>query len=520
VKPGRGAGRPERPEAGRPEGRLPGGRWFVLAFLCAGVFLGALDFYIVSIAVPGMLRSFPGTGITGISWVIDGYTVTYTAALLPAGGLADRYGRRRVFFGGLAIFTVAALGCAVAPSAGALVAARFVQGAGGGIITPIALTLIVPNFPPERRGSAVGLWAATQSAAVAAGPSVGGLLVSAVGWRAVFLLQVPIGLIALGGAAFALRGEPSPAPGPRSLPDLPGVVLLGGAVGLFALGVVEAKAWGPRLAGPEGPLSWRTDLALVAGLVLGVVFVLRTMRIPAPIIDLGLLRLRAVRLANVAMVLAGLVMFALPFGMVLFLIGVWSYSPARAGLAITPGPVVQVAAALIAARLTNRLGARAVAVPGAVLLAAGVLTLAVGAGATPRYPEVVLPAIVATSAGLGFLITSLSSVVVGAVPPTALGSGTAMTVTARAIGAIVSLSAFALLLAATPGSTRAASAYHLAWIVMAAIAVVLVGATWLAGSAAVRDGPRSRPGSRPGSRLRSRPRSRPGSRPRADGFAH
>ncbi len=439
------------------------------------MFLAALDFYIVSIAVPGMLRSFPGTGITGISWVIDGYTVTFTAALLPAGGLADRYGRRRVFFGGLVIFTVAALGCAVAPSAGALVAARFVQGAGGGIITPIALTLIVPRFPPERRGSAVGLWAATQSAAVAAGPSVGGLLVSVLGWRAVFLLQVPIGLIALAGAALALRGEAEPIGGPRSLPDLLGVVLLGGAVGLFALGVVEAKAW--------GPLSWRTDAALVVGLGLGAVFVLRTMRIAAPVIDLGLLRLRAVRLANVAMVLAGLVMFALPFGLVLFLIGVWSYSPARAGLAITPGPIVQAAAALIAARLTNRLGPRAVAVPGAVLLAAGLLVLALGAGATPRYPEVVLPAIVATSAGLGFLITSLSSVVVGAVPATALGSGTAMSVTARAVGAIVSLSAFALLLAATPGSTGAASAYHLAWVVMAVIAVVLIGATWFAGSA-------------------------------------
>jgi hypothetical protein len=179
--------------------------------------------------------------------------------------------------------------------------------------------------------------------------------------------------------------------------------------------------------------------------------------------------------------------------MVLFLIGVWNYSPAEAGLAITPGPIVQAAAALTAARLTNRLSARAVAVPGAVLLAAGILALALGAGTTPRYPEVMLPAIVATSTGLGFLITSLSSVVVGAVPAAALGSGTAMTVTARAVGAIISLSAFALLLAATPGSTGAASAYHLAWVVMAAIAVVLVGATWFAGSAAVTDGSRSRP---------------------------
>ncbi|HUC57673.1 MAG TPA: MFS transporter [Streptosporangiaceae bacterium] len=454
------------------------GQRIVLAFLCAGVFLAALDFYIVSIAIPGMLRSFPGTGITGISWVIDGYTVTYTAALLPAGGLADRYGRRRVFLGGLMIFTLAALGCAIAPSAGVLVWARFLQGVGGGTITPIALTLIVPRFPAERRGSAVGLWAATQSAAVAAGPSVGGFLVSAAGWRAVFLLQVPVGLVAILGAVFALRGEapsaPRGAPGGHTLPDLLGVGLLGGAVGLFALAVVEAKAW--------GVLSLRTDVAFCCGLGLGVLFVLRTGRVKVPVVDLGLLRIRAVRLVNVAMVLAGLVMFALPFGLVLFLIGVWSYSPARAGLAITPGPVVQAAAALLAARITNRFGARAAAVPGAVLLAAGLSMLALGASALPRYPEVVLPAIVATSTGLGFLITSLSSVIVGAVPAAALASGTALSVTARAIGAIISLSAFALLLAAVPGGTRAASAYHLAWIVMSAIALVLVGVTWSARS--------------------------------------
>ena len=460
------------------------GNWYVLAFVCAGVFLGAMDFYIVSIAIPGMLRSFPGTGITGISWVTDGYTVTYTAALLPAGGLADRHGRRKVFFGGLVVFTAGALGCALAPSAGALVAARFVQGAGGGTITPIALTLILPRFPPERRGSAVGLWTATQSVAVAAGPSAGGFLVSALGWRGVFGLQVPIGLIALGGAALALRGDAGEAesPGrPGSRPDLPGVVLLTASVGLFSLAVVQANAW--------GLLSWRTDLALVTGLGLGAAFVLRTLRSKAPVIDLGLLHLRAVRWANVAMVLVGLVMFALPFGMALFLISVWGYSPALAGLAITPGPVVRAGSALAGARLTSRFGAGAVVLPGAVLLTAGLLPLALGASATPRYLEVVLPAIVVTSAGLGLLLTSLSSIVVSAVPAGALASGTAISVTARAVGAIISLSAFALLLASTPGSTRAASAYHLAWIVMAAIAVVLIGSARLAGSAAARAAP-------------------------------
>lgn len=450
-------------------------RWLVLAVLCTGVFLGAIDFSIVSVAVPDMLHSFPRAGITGISWVINGYTVTFTAALLPAGGLADRYGYRPVFLCGLAVFTVSALGCALAPTASALVAARLVEGFGGGTITPLALPLILPRFGEQRRGTAIGLWTATQSAAVAAGPSIGGGLVSALGWRAVFFGQLPIGLVALAGAAWALRGagsarlrhdDPASAKAGGRLPDLAGVGILTGAIGLFSLALVESKAW--------GPLTWHTDVTLIAGIGLGAVFVWRTLGHPAPIVDLGLLKIGPVRRANVAMVLAGLVMFAVPFGIVLFLIGVWHYSPARAGLAVTPGPIMQAVAALAAGRVINRFGPRAAAVPGAALLTASTLVFALGAGSRPEYLAVLLPAILLSSAGLGFCVTSLSSVVVSAVPPGQVASGTAMTVTARAVGAVVSLSALALLLAAVHGGTHAPSAYHIAWVAMTVIAAGLL----------------------------------------------
>ncbi len=209
-----------------------------------------------------------------------------------------------------------------------------------------------------------------------------------------------------------------------------------------------------------------------------MVFVLRSLRHPAPIVDLGLLRIRTVLRANLAMLLAGLVMFAVPFGTVLFLIGVWGYSAARAGLAVTPGPVIQVAAALFAGRLTNRLGPRSVAVPGAALLAVSTLIFAAGAHAQPRYLAVILPATLASGAGLGLMITSLSSVIVSEIPQERLASGTAISVTARAVGAIVSLSAFALLLAATPGGTRAPAGFHTAWVAMSVIAIVLIGVVW------------------------------------------
>lgn len=452
--------------------RQPRGR-AALAFVCAGVFLGAVDFYIVSVAIPDLLRSFPGAGITGVSWVINGYTVAFTAALLPAGGLADRYGRRRVFLCGLAVFALSALACALAPSAAVLVAARVVQGAGGGTITPLALTLILPHFPEERRGTAIGLWTATQASAVAAGPAIGGALVSVLGWRAVFWLQLPVALLALTGTAWALRrDEPGDAAHGR-LPDLAAVALLGAAIGLFSLGVVQSSAW--------GPLSWRTDLALIFGLGLGIVFVLRTMRHPAPIIDLRLLRIRLLRLASSAMLLTGLVMYAVPFGIVLFLIGVWHYSAALAGLAVTPGPVVQAAAALLAGRLINRFGSHAAAIAGTVLLAASTLIFALGAGTQHRYLEVVLPAVLTSSLAIGFVITSLSSVVVSQVPAAKLASGTAISITARAVGAVISLSAFALLLGSVRGGQHAPAAYRIAWVVMTVIAVAAIVVVSLTG---------------------------------------
>jgi MFS family permease len=343
-----------------------------------------------------------------------------------------------------------------------------VQGLAGGTITPLALALILPRFPAERRGHAIGLWSATQSAAVAAGPSLGGALVSAVGWRAVFGLQVPIGLVALAGVARARDDAPRPDEKPRetSQPDLPGLLLLASGIGLTALAIVQGNAWG-----------WRALAALGPGLVFTVAFVRRSLRHPAPIIDLGLLRIGAVRRANAVMLLVGLVMFALPAAAVLFLTGVWGYSAARAGLAVTPAPVAQAAAALAAGRLCGRYGPRAVAVPGAALLLACTIAFAVAAGPSPRYWVAVFPAVLGSGVAIGLLIISLSAAALIEVPETRLASGTSLTVIARAAGAIVSLAALALVLSAVPGGTGNPRAYRLAWTAMAVTAAGALAAS-------------------------------------------
>jgi EmrB/QacA subfamily drug resistance transporter len=444
---------------------VPPRRWQVLSAVCAGVFLAAIDFYIVTVAVPDMLRSFSHSGIAEISWVFNGYTITFTAALLPAAGLADRLGRRRVFLVGVGAFTLSALASAAAPSVAALIAARLVQGMAGGTITPLALALIVPQFPAERRGHAIGLWSATQSAAVAAGPALGGVLVSAIGWRAVFLLQVPIGLAALAGAAWALDRDQVTAGGSRPL-DLFGVLLLVPGIGLPALAIVQSHAW--------GVLDWRTVTALAVGLLLGGAFVGRSLGHPAPIIELGLLRIRAVRRANSVMLLTGLVMYALPAAAVLFLTGVWGYSAARAGLAVTPAPVMQAAAALVGGRLCSRYGPRAVAVPGAGLLVASTLAFALATGARSRYWAVLFPAVLGSGAAIGLLVISLSAAALSDIPAARMASGTSMSAVARAAGAVVSLSVLALILAAVPDGTRTLRAYHLAWTAMAVTAAIVL----------------------------------------------
>jgi EmrB/QacA subfamily drug resistance transporter len=434
-------------------------RWPVLAATCLGAFLGALDFTLVNVAFPDLRASFPGSDLTRLSWVFNGYTIAFAGVLLPAGGLADRFGRRRVYLAGLGTFVAASGLCAAAPSAEALIALRLVQGAGAGILTPLALALVLPQFPAGRRGTAIGLWSASQSAALAVAPSLSGVVVGALGWRAVFLLHLPIGLLALAATWLAVPADP-PATGSR-LPDLAGVALLVGAIALPTLAIVQSGEWGAA--------SWPTVAAVAGGVGLGVWFVRRSARHPAPVVDLGLLSVRTTRLANVAMFLLGLVMFALQLANVLFLTGVWALSAVSAGLLLTPGPLAHVLAAPLGGRLCNRLGNRAVAVPGALLLAAGTLFLAARTGQRPDYLTAFLPGLLAGSAGVALVVTALSAAAVAEVPADRLATGTAISVNTRAIGAAVGLSSLALVLSQAPAG--AAAPYHRVWAVMAAVAL-------------------------------------------------
>jgi EmrB/QacA subfamily drug resistance transporter len=437
-------------------------RILTLVVFCAGTFLAATDTTLVNVAFPNMLKSFPHSSLAGLSWVFNGYTITFTAALLPAGALADRFGYRRVYLTGLATFVVSAALCAVAPSAAFLVGARLLQGAGGGVITPLTLALILPQFPRERRATAIGLWSATQSVAIAAAPSIGGALVAAWDWRTVFMLHLPIGISVLVGASRVLpRAKKDDLS--RQLPDLVGLALLVAAIGLLSLAIVESSAW--------GVVSVPTIAVSVAGIASGVLFARRTTRRPAPIVDPRILRAAGIVRANAAMFVLGLVMFALQLANVLFLTGVWGYSEAMAGLALTPGPVAQVLVAAVSGRLNARVGYRVTAFAGIVLLVFGTLMLTLGTGEDRAYLSVVLPAIIAAGAGIALLVTSLSGMAVAAVPADLMATGTALSVTTRASGAIIGVSSLALALSSVPRGSI--GTYHHVWATMAVLAGIL-----------------------------------------------
>src|SRR3954464_889561 len=203
--------------------------WRVFAVVALAVFLSILDLFIVNIAFPDLRRDFGGSSLSGLSWVLTAYAIVFAAVLVPAGKLGDLYGRRRMFVGGLALFTLGSALCALAPSVEALVGARVLQGIGAAALTPNSLGLVLPLFPPQKRSAVIGAWAAIGAVGASLAPPLGGILVE-VSWRLIFVVNVPLGILAI---VLALRLAPEVRDERAArLPDLLGIALLVGSVGL------------------------------------------------------------------------------------------------------------------------------------------------------------------------------------------------------------------------------------------------------------------------------------------------
>jgi len=432
-------------------------KWQVLTVASAGAFMGFLDVTIVNIAFPDIQRDFSGTSLAELSWILNAYAIVFAALLVPAGRIADRIGRRRGFALGLVVFAVASALCAAAPSPELLVAARVIQAGGAAFLVPTSLALLLPAFPLTQRATAVGLWGATGAIAAATGPSLGGVLVDAGGWRWVFLVNLPLAVITL-VAAFRVLDE-SREPDPTGRPDLAGAIMVMLGIGALALGLVKGNEWG------WGNVRTVAAFAIAAVLVPAVVW--RSRRVAAPIVEPALLRVRAFAVANVATVLFAASFYAMLLGNVLFLTQVWGYGVLDAGLAITPGPIMAAVFAGPAGALADRFGQRAVAVPGALIYSAAFGWYLTHVGAEAHYARDLLPGMLAGGAGVGLTFPTLSSAAAAALPPARFATGSAVLGMTRQIGAVLGIALLVVVLG-TPDPADPVAGFDDAWALMLA----------------------------------------------------
>jgi EmrB/QacA subfamily drug resistance transporter len=436
-------------------------RWKVLIVTSLGVFMVSLDTTIVNVAFPAIQTTFPAATRLDLSWVLNAYFIVFAALLVSAGRLADLVGRRRVFFGGLNLFTAASALCGLAPSPPWLVAARAVQAVGAAALIPASLALLLPAFESSRRATAVGLWGAVAAIASALGPLLGSVLLQWASWRWAFLINVPIGVIAWRWGRSVL--DESRDPSASHKPDLLGVLAAVATVGLFALWIIQGAT-----------MPWsdpRRIASLVGVVVLLPLLIWRCARHPSPVLDLGLFQIRSFTVANLATMLFSAAFFAGLLGYVLFLTSVWHYPPLTAGLAITPTPLAAAAAAGPAGALADRFGHRVVVIPGTLIFAVGVTLLILRAGPEVAYVAHWLPGALLMGAGVGISFPTLASASASSLPPARFAVGSAVNVTSRQLGAVLGVAIFIVLLSRSQTDPSAPVAFHAGWIFMGAIAL-------------------------------------------------
>ncbi|MEV5510454.1 MFS transporter [Streptomyces orinoci] len=405
--------------------------WALLITGLAG-FMAALDNLVVTTALPSIRQDLGGT-LEDLEWTVSAYTLTFAVLLMTGAALGDRFGRRRLFLAGIALFTAASAAAALSTGLDALIVARAVQGVGAAVMMPLSMTLLSVATPPERRGMAFGIKGAVDGLAVAGGPLIGGSLTEHISWHWIFWLNVPLGLLLLPLARFRL--EESYGPGNRL--DLSGTVLVSG--GLF--GIVFAVV----NVGTHGWTSGRVLTGLVAGAVLLGAFVRHGIRKERPMLPMRMFRGRAFSGINAAGLLMFLGMFGSIFLLSQFMQQVGGYSPTEAGLRMLPWTGMPVIVAPLAGYLSDRVGGRVVAITGLVLQATGLALFALVISPGVSYAAQ-LPALIAGGVGMAMYFAPASQLVMASVPEAeqgiASGANSAMREVGGALGIAVLGSVF------------------------------------------------------------------------------
>jgi EmrB/QacA subfamily drug resistance transporter len=442
---------PAAPGAARADDDGNPRRWAIMAVLGAVAFMAQLDFFIVNVALDGIGRSFAGAPESLVSWVLSAYAIVFAAVLVPAGRLADQYGRKKVLLVGVGVFTAASAVASFAPALEVLIAARAGQAVGAAMIVPTSLGLLYPSFPARQHTLVVGIWAGVAGIAASAGPPVGGLLVS-VDWRWIFLINLPIGIATIVTGALLLPEVRQPARG--RLPDAASGISLLLSVGLLVLATVEGPGWGWG--------SGKTVSLFAAAVVLAAVTLQRTLRAPAPVIERDLFRSRQFTAATVALLLyfTGFSVFLL--GGALFMQNVWHFSSLQAGVGIAPAPIASVGFALNAGPLRARYGPTLPAVAGTAAMALAAAYWLATVSGTPSYWTAMFPGLVIMGVS-GGLSQAPMFAAAGTLAPERATTGSAVLNMSRQVGSALGV---ALLVALTAMNQSPAGFRH-AWVLQA-----------------------------------------------------
>jgi EmrB/QacA subfamily drug resistance transporter len=432
----------------------------------AALFMASLDNLVVTTALPS-IREHLHASLEGLQWTVNAYTLTFAVLLLTGASLGERYGRRRMFVAGLALFTAGSAAAALAPGVGWLIGARAVQGVGAAILIPLTLTLLSAAVSPERRGAALGIWGAVGGLAIAIGPLVGGAVVEGASWQWIFWLNVPIGIVLLPVAWSRL----TESRGPATRLDLPGLVL----ASLGLLGIV----FGVVRGNDHGWTSLTVLPPMVAGALLVVAFAIWETRAPEPMLPLQLFRSRAFTMTNVASLLMFFGMFGSIFLLAQFLQVVQGYSPLEAGLRTLPWTAMPVLVTPVAGALSDRIGGRPLLVTGLVLQAIGLGWLAMVTTPTVAYATLV-PAFIVSGIGMSLFFAPVANVVLGSVRRDQEGIASGANNAIRELGGVFGIAVLGAVFSARGGYTSGASFVAglapAVWVGAAAVAVAAAAA--------------------------------------------
>ncbi len=442
----------------------------VLLVAAFGAFLAFLDSTIVNIAFPAIQRYFHGSDISSLSWVLNAYNIAFAAFLVAGGRIADLLGRKRMFIYGVVLFTIASALCAAADTVGQLIAFRVLQGIGAAVLVPASLALVVESFDEARRAHGVGLWGAAAAIASGLGPPIGGALVEASSWRWVFLVNLPLGLVAV--VVARRRLVESRASGRRRVPDLRGAVLLASALGCLTLGLVKGPDW--------GWVSLVTIGSFLAAVVAMVGFVMSSRSHPTPLIEPAFLRIRSFTTGNALTLIASAGFYAYLLTHVLFLNYVWGYNLLRAGLSVAPAAFVAAVVAAVLGRVADRHGYRLIIVAGALIWTGSLLWYIERVGSKPDFLGQWLPGQILQGIGVGATLPMLGSAALGGLAAGgSYATASAVVSSTRQLGAVIGI-ALLVIVVGTPAHGATDETLRRGWVLAACcFAVVAIGGVLL-----------------------------------------